>query len=472
MRPLVLAVWQTETASDPSPALATLPDAKHYVVRAPDLVGAVPAAVHLLAASCADRESVGAAVRRACPDAVVVVLEADQRLSPDLAAALGDLGSESAPAEYRARASVRFLGREVSGGTRVVAWAGSPGANAPTRMLPGRLTTLAGSVTASIARLERAARRAALTGAPVRCGDLLWRPAMRFAWRLGQRARDGMPGLILSVLEGYGEVLTAAKKWERTRLPPTRPTLRGAGGETFERLETHRGWLLIRAGLDQRLVDALAAATPDHVAGERLFEGGRGGVWVLPPVSGVEAVLRWYRRGGAFRRLLRDRYFGWRRPRPVRELMLTAAARHRGVPTPEVLGARVDRVGAGFYRGALLSRRIGDASTLGGLLLQDLPIATRAAVLEAVGRTIREMHDQGVHHRDLNATNVLVGLASGRPVVSLIDFDRAALRVSVPAWLRRRALRRLARSLAKLGGGAARIEDDCRVLGRAYWGSA
>ena len=47
------------------------------------------------------------------------------------------------------------------------------------------------------------------------------------------------------------------------------------------------------------------------------------------------------------------------------ELILTDEARRRGIAVAEVLGARVDRLAAGLYRGAIVTREIAGAETLG-----------------------------------------------------------------------------------------------------------
>jgi tRNA A-37 threonylcarbamoyl transferase component Bud32 len=82
------------------------------------------------------------------------------------------------------------------------------------------------------------------------------------------------------------------------------------------------------------------------------------------------------------------------------------------------------------------------------------------------------MHDRGVHHRDLNAGNILLRVEGARVDVHLIDFDRAQLRRRVSARVRRRALRRLARSLDKLERGAAPTGAERAAFHRAYRGEA
>src|SRR5204863_4215101 len=133
----------------------------------------------------------------------------------------------------------------------------------------------------------------------------------------------------------------------------------------------------------------------------------------------TRGVLRWYRRGGVIRHFVYDRYFGWT-PRPIRELAVTAAVIASGVPAAEVLAARVDRLPWGWYRGAIVTREVPDAATFADELRRRPAGDARTAVLMAVGRAIGELHDQGVHHRDLNANNILVNSSGAAPRVYFI----------------------------------------------------
>jgi tRNA A-37 threonylcarbamoyl transferase component Bud32 len=143
-------------------------------------------------------------------------------------------------------------------------------------------------------------------------------------------------------------------------------------------------------------------------------------------------------------------------------------ARRRGIEVPEVLGVRVDRGGPGLYRGAIVTRWIGDTFSLADLLATSTDASLREAALRAVGTTLRAMHDRGLHHRDLNAGNILLRPAGGGFAVWIIDLDRAAVGSAVSAARRRRALDRLARSLAGPTPGGAFGDAERDVLERAY----
>jgi len=471
-RSLALAVLQVDANADPSGALAACPEAtQRYLVRPPGVEGPAPAGACVIAAPGADRIAAAGAVRALCPRDVVVVLESDERVSPDLDAALGELCGAARAGTYRARTLVRFLGREVQAAPVPIAWMGGADEDGSGPLLRGRVVKLARDIAGMITQLEARATSAASTRTVVRVGELAWRPAAALARRLRLRRRDGTPGLILSILETYGEILTAAKVWERLTEGGTRVRCRGLPA-AFQRVETPEGWLIVRRDLRAELVRVLASIVPEDGVGETIGHDGRGATWRVTLRTDERTVIRWYRRGGAVRHLVRDRYFGWR-PRPLKELLVTEEARRRGIAVPEVLGARVDRVRGGSYRGALATREITAARTLAALLAGRPPAHERDAAITAVARALRTLHDRGVHHRDLNAANILIAGSREAPCVYLIDFDRAVLRARVPARLRRRALRRLERSLAKLAAtGVAVPENTAAAVCRTYWSAA
>jgi tRNA A-37 threonylcarbamoyl transferase component Bud32 len=342
---------------------------------------------------------------------------------------------------------VRFLGREMASGALTLAWRGDgPHSRRPAR-LAGPLGTGPASITVIIDRLKARAT-CARSSVPVGPADFVTRPLAAVIGRLWRRRRDGIPGLVLSILETYGEVLAAAQAWERHGIAARRAERESGVPPGFHIWRTPLGSLTLRDGTPPLLREALLDATPDVVAGMPLA-GGRGAVWAVDLGGAERGVLRWYRRGGAVRHLIHDRYFGWT-PRPIRELALTEEAIRRGLPAPQVLAARVDRLPWGWYRGAIVTREVTGALTFADELRRHSEAADRARILATVGRAIRDLHDRGVHHRDLNANNILVTRDAGAVQVHFIDFDRAVVHAAVGSRIRERELRRLERSLVKL----------------------
>lgn len=167
--------------------------------------------------------------------------------------------------------------------------------------------------------------------------------------------------------------------------------------------------------------------------------------------NGDTALIRPYRHGGLFRHLLRGTFLSWP-PRPFKELAITEEVRRRGIPTVEVLAACVRRIWGPFYRGWLVTRQLNGGEDLwtairDGLVRQ----AGTKKVFKAVAGSLRELHREGIYHRDLNLKNILVRCEADAVTGYIIDFDRATLfSGNVPAAMVQRSLNRLLRSAAKL----------------------
>lgn len=463
---LVVAVAHFVPDGDPGPALAAVSARRRILVRPPALASLpVPDGVELSIDREYDRAAIARRARRH-PDELVVVLLDDERPSGDLAHALATLATEHGAGQWAAARRVRFLGETVSSADVAIAWRGAASSPDTATRLAGCIETVPANVSGMIDRLQALATHVHRS-APVSSADFVGRPIAAMARRLWRRRGDGIPGFVLSVVETYGEVLRAAQEWEREGIVARRAERQSGVPAGFHFWRTPWGSLTLRDGTPPTLRTALLDATPDVVAGMPLA-GGRGAVWAVDLGERERGVLRWYRRGGAIRHLIYDRYFGWT-PRPIRELALTEAVIQRGVPAPEVLAARVDRLPWGWYRGAIVTREVTGAATFADELRREHDDATRARLVRAVGRAVRALHDRGVHHRDLNANNILVRLSPDDVEIQFIDFDRAEIPGTMSARVRARELRRLERSLAKLARrGMPLHADDTRRLRDAY----
>jgi 3-deoxy-D-manno-octulosonic acid kinase len=175
------------------------------------------------------------------------------------------------------------------------------------------------------------------------------------------------------------------------------------------------------------------------------------------------AVLRRYLRGGWAAHLSRDRYLyaGSERSRPFREFHLLADMRAAGLRVPAPIAALCDHSGI-FYRGALITKQIQPASVLADQLgASDLNWSR-------LGRELREFHDAGMDHADLNARNIL--LHDGDSTAWLLDFDRSSFSPG-SAVDGRSNLARFRRSLQKLWpAGAPPLESCWQALLGGYHG--
>lgn len=181
--------------------------------------------------------------------------------------------------------------------------------------------------------------------------------------------------------------------------------------------------------------------------------GGRGAAWFILD-QGNEWVLRHYRRGGLVARISERHYAfcGEARTRSVAEFRLLKQLAELKLPVPEAIAAGYRRTALG-YEAAILLRRLPSVVPLGGLVGKLSLDRWKEA-----GQVIRQFHDAGLYHADLNCFNILVGDES----VYLIDFDRGHLRAQaseIAAW-KRKNLGRLRRSLDKLLTDANSVEIE------------
>jgi len=185
-------------------------------------------------------------------------------------------------------------------------------------------------------------------------------------------------------------------------------------------------------------------------------------------VPGGAALVRRCRHGGLLGGLLRDVYLDGKRF--LRELAVADALRRRGVPTPEPLAGVRREVVPGLYRAEVIVREVADAVDLAEAL-RTLPEGEaggerKRQVLLATARLLRQAHDAGLWHPDLNARNVLLA-PDGSALV--IDLDRAELLDQLSLADRLASVARLYRSLHKLGLAPEPVgDDDWAAFYRAY----
>lgn len=185
--------------------------------------------------------------------------------------------------------------------------------------------------------------------------------------------------------------------------------------------------------------DAIADALFEGAGCSPTTMGGRGTLERFV-FAGGNGLIRKCLRGGVIRHFMRDRYLFDNRP--LRELRLHAELYDAGLPTVQPLGAVWERQGP-FYRGAVATLEVEAVNLLEYLRAEASSQAQET--IHACGRTIRQMHEMGVFHADLQLRNVLVSPEA----VYLIDFDKAR-RMAGPAPLQcARNLLRLKRSFEK-----------------------
>lgn len=159
--------------------------------------------------------------------------------------------------------------------------------------------------------------------------------------------------------------------------------------------------------------------------------------------EGKGFVLRQYFRGGLLSKWVEDSYFylGISKTRAYREQAMLEKMHNLGLPVPKPVGMLVCKNGL-VYQASIIIRLINDSKDLFHILRE------RALTDEewlGVGALIKEFHDKGVYHSDLNIHNILLS-DSGK--MWLIDFDKGRF-VEPNASVLEGNLSRLQRSLMK-----------------------
>jgi len=174
--------------------------------------------------------------------------------------------------------------------------------------------------------------------------------------------------------------------------------------------------------------------------------GGRGGAWFLQ-AGEDRLVLREYRRGGLVAKISSTAYLYTRESevRSFAEFRLLNRLVSLGLPVPCPVAAWYRKLSPIQYRAAIIIEELEGTTTLA-----DVFQTLTGDAWAALGATIRQFHDAGVRHADLNCFNVLVRGGD----YFLIDFDKGS--ISQPdansGW-KDQNLSRLLRSLMKVNAG-------------------
>ena len=213
--------------------------------------------------------------------------------------------------------------------------------------------------------------------------------------------------------------------------------------ETVERTAT--GAILYDRSIINQISDSRFRASGwphvEPLAGD-MGSAGRGRTLFVGNVP-RQFVLRHYRRGGLFGRLVRDLYVwtGADDTRPFREWRMLAKMAEYGLRVPRPAAARYVRHGP-FYTADIMTVRIPGVRPLSRVLAEGPRPAEFWAQL---GAEICVFHAAGVYHADMNAFNLQL---DAEDQLWMLDFDRGRLREPGP-W-QQETLKRLHRSLRKL----------------------
>jgi 3-deoxy-D-manno-octulosonic-acid transferase len=174
---------------------------------------------------------------------------------------------------------------------------------------------------------------------------------------------------------------------------------------------------------------------------------GRASAWFIQHQP-QNMLLRHYYRGGLVGKVNRDRFSreALIKSRAMAEFSLLLQLRELDLPVPQPIAARYQRAPIWGYRADILVAVIANSQDLFKLLLQR---SLTAAEWCLVGATIRQLHQAGVYHSDLNCHNLMLDQAGK---VWIVDFDKCGFRAE-GEW-QQANLQRLLRSLVKEQGKA------------------
>lgn len=151
------------------------------------------------------------------------------------------------------------------------------------------------------------------------------------------------------------------------------------------------------------------------------FAKGRGITWFLNTQAelGVNSVLRHYRRGGLFGKIIKDSYLfrGIEHTRAFQEFSLLEKMYAWGLPVPRPIAIQIEKRFC-CYRADIMIEKVDNTRDL-SQILQSRILADEQ--YQQIGKLIRQLHNHQVHHTDLNIHNILQD-TSGQ--FWLIDFDK------------------------------------------------
>jgi 3-deoxy-D-manno-octulosonic acid kinase len=169
----------------------------------------------------------------------------------------------------------------------------------------------------------------------------------------------------------------------------------------------------------------------------------------IPFEEGKRMVLRQYSHGGLLRAITGNLYFFG--ARSFRELALTEEIRSHGIPTIPSVGAIHHWIFFPFYQAYFLSLEVPHAMDLiryfNGIEAHPSRenTSSKRNTIRSIGLLIRQFHQAGFFHGDLQLKNILV---AGDQLL-LIDFDRSYRKSTLSVKERMKNLFRLNRSVEK-----------------------
>jgi 3-deoxy-D-manno-octulosonic acid kinase len=170
--------------------------------------------------------------------------------------------------------------------------------------------------------------------------------------------------------------------------------------------------------------------------------GGRTSIAVARLEGIGSVVIKYYRRGGAIRYLIKKRYLKCGKTRCQIEYELLQKVRSLGINAPEPIAFAYQ--GRLFYKCWLVTREIEDHQTLVQISRSNEEQARM--LMKAIIKQVSMLIKNKILHADLHPGNVIV---DNKNQVYLLDFDKASIFPGKKNALRSRYLRRWNRAIQK-----------------------
>ncbi|NVK72118.1 MAG: 3-deoxy-D-manno-octulosonic acid kinase [Oceanospirillaceae bacterium] len=169
---------------------------------------------------------------------------------------------------------------------------------------------------------------------------------------------------------------------------------------------------------------------------------GRGAVWFINSEFG-QFVIRRYRRGGFIAKFNKNRFLfvDCKKTRPWLELNLLEKMNELFLPVPKPIGG-LFTVQFGFYQASLLTETIPNARDLFDIIKEN---QSKDVDWSNIGRVIKQFHNNGIYHSDLNCHNIMI---DNQQKIWVIDFDKCEQRSPNKDWMQSN-INRLKRSIDK-----------------------
>ena len=229
--------------------------------------------------------------------------------------------------------------------------------------------------------------------------------------------------------------------FKNIKIPPSFSLIKK--GQTFILLERGYKEALLKQGIDDLKTFLKNSSQLSY------YLKGRTPHPSIPLEQGKRMVLRQYSHGGLLRAITGNLYFFG--ARSFRELALAEEIRSCGISTISSIGAIHHRILFPFYQAYFLSLEIPRAIDLiqyfqeMGAWPTRENLSSKRKTIRSVGLLIRQFHQAGFFHGDLQLKNILI---EGDQLL-LIDFDRSYRRPNLSIQEKMRNLLRLNRSAEK-----------------------